>query len=226
MRPLVIVRPQPGAESTARAARDAGLDPIVLPLFAIEPVEWEAPERSGFDALLLTSANAVRFGGGELEGLRASLAYCVGEATAAAARNAGFAVAGVGNGGVDALLDSIPAGVRLLHLCGADRREPRSPKQAIAHLAVYRSVELPPPGDLHPIEKAVVMVHSPRSAARVRRLAEERGIDRGTASIAAISPEAADAAGAGWEAVEIAAAPSDSELLSLAVRLCNNPASL
>ena len=40
-------------------------------------------------------------------------------------------------------------------------------------------------------------------------------------AIAAISREAAEAAGEGWAAVEVAAAPNDDALLALTERLCN-----
>ena len=48
---------------------------------------------------MLTSANAIRHGGAGLERLRSLPVHAVGEATAAAAREAGFAVAGIGEGG-------------------------------------------------------------------------------------------------------------------------------
>ena len=90
MRRLVILRPEPGASATADAARGMGLDPVRMPLFRIEPIAWDAPEASGFDGLLLTSANAVRQAGDKLQALRGLRVYAVGEATGNAARNADF----------------------------------------------------------------------------------------------------------------------------------------
>lgn len=221
MRPLVIVRPEPGASATAAAAERAGLRPLVMPLFEVEPVEWRAPGTSRFDGLLLTSANAVRSGGDELGRLRDLPAYCVGESTAAVAREAGFSVAAVGEGGIDALLALIPGGLRLLHLCGTDRRQPDAPKQTISAVPVYRAVELPPPSSLSQLAGAVVAVHSPRSAARLGSVADEAGLRRETIAIVAISGEAAAAAGVGWQSVSAAAEPADSALLALASSLCN-----
>lgn len=221
MRPLVIVRPEPGASATAAAARRAGLSPVVMPLFRIEPVEWRAPGTSQFDGLLLTSANAVRFAGDELPGLGGLPAYCVGDSTAAAARNAGLSVAVVGDGGIDALLALLPKSLRLLHLCGTDRREPGAPKQAISAVPVYRAAELPPPTSLSQLAGTVVAVHSPRSAARLRVVADEKGLRRETVAIVAISSEAAAAAGDGWQSVSVAEEPTDSALLALASSLCN-----
>jgi uroporphyrinogen-III synthase len=71
--------------------------------------------------------------------------------------------------------------------------------------------------DLRAARDCVAMIHSPRAA---RRLAELIG-DKGSIAIAAISREAADAAGSGWAAVEAADASTDEALLVLTERLCN-----
>src|SRR5687767_8581448 len=89
MRRLAILRPEPGASATVSRAAAIGLDAFAMPLFEIEPLAWEAPEPTAFDALLLTSANAVRCGGQALERLRGLPVHAVGEATAEAARRAG-----------------------------------------------------------------------------------------------------------------------------------------
>jgi len=223
MRLLVVLRPQPGATATAEAAREMGLETLVLPLFAVDPVDWDVPDPSEFDGLLLTSANAVRHGGPDLEMLRSLPAHCVGEATAKAARDYGFEVTTVGQGRVDPLLRSLPAGLRLLHLCGVHRREPEAPAQGITVVPVYRSDALPAPSRLAEIEGAVAAIHSPRAGARLSSLVDESALARERIAVAAISREAADAAGGGWETVEIAANPSEVALLALAARLCNNP---
>jgi len=142
---VIVLRPQPGAEATVEKARASGLEAIAIPLFEIEPVAWQAPDPAGFDGLLLTSANAVRFGGDTLQPLRGLKAYAVGEATAEAALEAGFDIAATGGAGVDRLLGSIEPNLKLLHLSGADRREPDGAKQRITTVTVYRakSVENP-----------------------------------------------------------------------------------
>ncbi|HET9458941.1 MAG TPA: uroporphyrinogen-III synthase [Sphingomicrobium sp.] len=221
MRRLAIVRPEPGASATAEAAARLGLDPLVLPLFAVEPIAWQAPDVRAFDALLLTSANAIRHSGSELEKLRGLSVYAVGEATAAQARDAGFTVAATGSGGVDALLERIEPGLRLLHLCGEHRRRPASAPQAITPLSVYRSAALAKVPGLGRIAGEVVAIHSPRAGARLAELAARQGLDISGTAIAAISAEAALAAGSGWQSVEAAEAPSESCLLALAARLCN-----
>jgi uroporphyrinogen-III synthase len=223
MRRLVILRPEPGASATAERAGAMGLEPVAMPLFTVEPVDWAAPDPGGFDALLLTSANAVRHGGEGLLSLRQLPVYAVGEATAAAAREAGFDVAASGEAGVERLLGSIPPDLRLLHLCGEHRIEPHA-SQAITAVPVYRSNALPMPEDLGAIEGQVAAVHSPRAGQRLSELADQAGIDRSTVRIAAISEAAASGAGIGWERCEAAATPDEAALLALAARLCDNPA--
>ncbi len=176
-----------------------------------------APEPARFDGLLLTSANAVRSAGPQLQSLRGLAAYAVGEATAAAARDAGFDIAATGNAGVDLLLASIDPGLRLLHLCGEDRRAPAGARQSITPLVVYRARPIDHPA-LGNIEGCVALIHSPRAGQRFAELVDKRG----GVAIAAISAAAAAAVGHGWRAVEAADTPDDDALLALAERLCNN----
>jgi uroporphyrinogen-III synthase len=222
MRRVVVLRPEPGASDTVRKLAERGIEAIALPLFAIEPIEWSAPDPAQFDAVLLTSANAVRHGGPELTKLRALPAYAVGEATAAAAREAGFKVAQTGSAGVDGLLAQMPADLRVLHIAGEHRSEPKDPRPTITAVAVYRATALPPP-PLAQAEGNVVLIHSPRAGRRFAELAGEAGLDRCTIIIAAISASAAEAAGGGWAHIEVAEQPSDESLLALAERLCHKP---
>lgn len=215
---VLVLRPEPGASATVERAKTLGLDATAVPLFEIEPVEWTAPNPGEFDGLLLTSANAVRFGGDEFRRLRDLKVYAVGAATAEAAREVGFHLAATGVEGVDRLLGSIDIQLKLLHLCGTDRREPREARQAITQIIVYCSRPTDAP-DLSGAPGSVALIHSPRAGERFTELVS----DRANISVAAISDAAADAVGRGWKAVEMADFPSDEALLALAARLCNKP---
>jgi len=219
MRRVLVLRPEPGASATIAKARAMGLEPIAVPLFTIEPVEWAAPDPTGFDGILLTSANAVRSAGEGLRELRAIPAFAVGQATAEAARQAGFAIAATGDSGVDRLLGSIDPDLHLLHLCGEDRQRPATAKPRITAVSVYRAVSVENP-ELGETKGAVALIHSPRAGRRFREVAPNRS----SIAIAAISPAAAEASGGGWAAVECAAEPTDDALLALAARLCEKPA--
>ena len=217
MRRLLVLRPEPGASSTLARAKTLGLQAIAVPLFEIEPIAWNTPDASAFDGLLLTSASTIRHGGAQIGELSALPAYAVGEATAEAARGAGLTVAAIGDSGVEALLRSIDPVLRLLHLCGEDRRDPIDASQHITSVPVYRAKAIE--ADLSDIEGAVALIHSPRAGRRFAELV----VDGGSIAIAAISTAAADAAGDGWQSVDAAEQPADDALLALAARLCNNP---
>lgn len=218
MRRVLVLRPEPGASATVEKARGLGLDAVAVPLFQIEPVDWEAPEAGGFDGLLITSANAIRAGGTELERLRGLKVFAVGAATADAAREAGFDVGAVGDAGVDRLLGSIDGDLRLLHLCGEARRGPSEARQDITDIAVYRSEPIATP-DLTAVPGSVALIHSPRAGQRFAELVKERD----SIALVAISAAAAQAAGEGWKRIDVADQPSDDALLALAARLCNKP---
>ena len=215
---LLVLRPEPGASATVERARRLGLNAVAVPLFEIIPVDWDAPDAASFDGLLLTSANAIRCGGEQLQGLRRLKTYAVGGATADAAREKGFDITATGDSGVDRLLGSIDPGLKLLHLCGADRLSPKGARQTIVPTIVYRARPIEKP-DLSAAAGSVALIHSPRAG---RRFAELLG-DRSSISVAAISAEAAAAVGEGWKSVEAADQPSDEALLALAARLCNKP---
>jgi uroporphyrinogen-III synthase len=189
-----------------------GADVRLMPLFAVVPVPWEAPDPAGFDGLVLTSANAVRHGGEELQKLKSLPVHAVGAATADLARAAGFTVTSVGDGGAERM--QMPAGQRLLHLAGRDHRAVAAARTII----VYEVRALDEPPGLPAIADAVFAVHSPRAGARLAELAG----DRSRFAIAAISPAAAEACGPGWQCVRAATEPTDEALLALAGRLCES----
>lgn len=214
MNKVIVLRPEPGASATLARAKAAGIEAVAVPLFEIAPVDWAVPQASDFDALLLTSGNAARHGGAGLAALTALPTYCVGDATATAARAAGLNVVGIGPAGAAALIDQVPTGLRLLHLAGVDH-------QAIpgaTEIAVYDSRAIDPPPSLDELAGGVAMVHSARAGQRLAELVSERG----DIAIAAISQAAADACEGGWRRVEAIEAPTDGALLALASALCQD----
>jgi uroporphyrinogen-III synthase len=217
MKRLLVLRPEPGASATAAKARELGLEAHCVPLFQIEPIDWAAPDSGRFDGVLLTSANAIRCAGEPLRHYRGLKAYAVGDATAEAAREAGFDVAATGSDGVDRLLGSIEPDLELLHLCGEQRRDPVRARQSITPVPVYRSEEIADP-DLSRASSSVALIHSPLAARRFAQLVAERRSN----IIAAISSAAAEAAGSGWRKVSVAERPNEDALLALAARLCKN----
>ena len=219
---VLILRPQPGADESAARARALGLDPVVAPLFVVRPLAWQAPDPGGFDAVVLTSANAARLGGDALTPFLALPCYAVGETTAKAAREAGFRDIRTGPGDGAALVGMMSkAGVRAaFHPCGEDRRDLDPAHLFILDRPVYSaeaSTRLPPQAETALEQGALVLLHSPRAAAHFSQLL---GAGRARVRLAAISAAAAEEAGKGWGAVAIAASPRDQALLELAAKLC------
>lgn len=214
MRPVAVLRPEPGNAATAARLAAIGRQVIRLPLFAVRPLAWTPPDPADHDALLLTSANTLRHGGAGLAALRALPALTVGEATAQAARRAGFAVALTGSGDAAALLALAEArGYRhLLHLGGRERTVDAGGAIARA-IDVYASEAIAPAMDgIAQLAGSIALLHSARAAARLAALVAPE--DRPAILLAAIGPAVATAAGGGWGGVAVADAPDDAALLA------------
>jgi len=217
---MLILRPEPGAGITQARAERMGYEAVSIPLFAVAPVDWIPPDPADFDALMLTSANALRNAGGGLELYRALPVFAVGGATGKIAREAGFTVAVEGSEGAEALerLLEEAGHRRILHLCGLHLSVGGDGR--ISRVPVYESATLDrPEGFSEALErKPVALLHSPRAAARLAELASNRA----DIMLAAISPAAAHAAGPGWKNIATAATPDDQALLEIAARLCDH----
>ena len=216
MRTAVVLRPEPGNARTVARLETASLATVAMPLFVVAPVAWTAPDPAQFDALLLTSANAVRHGGALLDRFRALPVVAVGPVTAAAARARGFTIAASGPGGGEAAvaLAHEHGFGRLLHLAGRDRTGPLRVRETIA---VYASERVPiATGAMRCCRGQVVLLHSARAARRAATLIDRDRAERGTIRLAAISAAVAEAAGEGWGTVGSAAAPTDAALVRLA----------
>ncbi|HYG30543.1 MAG TPA: uroporphyrinogen-III synthase [Allosphingosinicella sp.] len=221
-RAVLVLRPEPGASATAERARRLGLEPVVAPLFKVRPLAWEAPGRPGLDGILLTSAHAPRQAGPLLEQYLHLPCHAVGEATAAAAAQAGFADVRAGPRDAAALLATMGKS-RLLHLCGRDHLSLERTEVELVRRIVYAADAV----DALPAEArrmlasgGLVLLHSPRAARTFAALVDAAGLPRARVAVAAISAAAAAAAGGGWSRIESAAHPRDEALLELAAELC------
>ena len=215
---LLIIRPQPGADATAKRAAALELSPHILPLFSIQKLDWQPDEAASYDALLVTSANALRFGGSGLGALKSLPVYAVGAASARAATDAGFTVAATGEGDAAAILGVAhnDGRNRLLWLTGEHHTRLQPPSgMNVTRQTVYRSAKLPAREDFANLLSAptTVMLHSPRAARYFAELCEQKEIDRAQIQITALSSNVAEAAGGGWKGKIIADEPSDDALL-------------
>ncbi|WP_407167780.1 uroporphyrinogen-III synthase [Bradyrhizobium sp. ORS 111] len=126
---VLVTRPHPDNEATLASLRARGFDALAAPMLRFEPLPFHDDDEMHYDAVILTSANALRaidLTGSRL--LRLPL-FAVGAHTADAARAAGFGEVLVAKGDAIALRDLVLARVdagdlakaaRLLYLAGAD----------------------------------------------------------------------------------------------------------
>lgn len=151
-----------------------GFEPVVVPLLAIRPIPQPAPDLTGIAALAFTSANGVA-AFAALTPDRSRPVFTVGDATARAARAAGFPRVQSADGDLDrlaALLRAQGAGVGPVLVPGA--REPAGDLPALltdrvraTALAVYESVAT---GAAAPEAFDAVLVHSARAGGALASL--------------------------------------------------------
>jgi uroporphyrinogen-III synthase len=222
---VLVLRPEPGGSETCARANALGLQPVLAPLFDVHAIEWQAPDPGDFDAVMMTSAHAPRLAGDQLHPFKPLPCYAVGEATAAAAAAAGFGEVKTGHRDVASLVEQMRAeGIRTpFHPCGREHVEHDRPELTITRRPVYAAdpvLRLPDDARLAVENSALVLLHSPRAAEHFVHLSDLAGIPRSGVRIAAISAEAARAAGDGWAVKAVAPEPRDHALLELAAKLC------
>lgn len=217
---LWVTRARPGADATAARLAALGHEAVVAPLLAIEPLA-PAIILEDVDALAFTSPNGVA-AFARLSDRRDLPVFAVGDATAEAARTAGFAQvrsAGGDVGDLTALIAGAAPG-QVLH---AGAREPAG--DLIGELAargvpartaaVYAAVAAPGAAGLEALAAGAldgVLIHSPRAARRLAEVAPgARGLPVFCISPAALEPLAA----AGFSRAVAAPFPDEASLLKL-----------
>ena len=203
--PLLVTRADPGGAATVARAQALGLDARSMPLFAARAIDWTLPDRAGFDALLVTSAQAVRLAGPGLQALAALPVHAVGAASAAAAEAAGLRVVEVGTRDGQQLLDGMTSRNyrHILWLCGRDHSVLAARDAALTPLPCYAVDPVEPPADW---------------AALIAALTEGQ---RGHLTLVAISPAVAARAGGDWQAIALADRPDDAAMVAQARALCH-----
>lgn len=229
---LLVTRPQPDADRTAATLRARGHTVTLAPLLTFAALDVAIGE-GPWAGLLLTSANAVRAVRAHpaFAGLRALPAIGVGDRTAAAAREAGFAdVASAAGDARDLVAATVSrfAGQRgtLLYLCGevqaADVRAALAAAGiTVVTVPIYRMVaaeRFPEPAAeaLRAGRIEAVLHYSRRSAAAYLACAQGDGIGKPALAPVHYALSAAVAAplvDAGAGDVRIADRPDEAALL-------------
>lgn len=232
---LLVTRPEPDGGRTAAALRARGHVVTVAPLLAVEAVTDADLGAGPWDAILLTSPNAARALAAHPRAaeLRRIPVLAVGDRTAAAARDAGFAEVASAAGDEHDLArlarDRAVAGTaRYLYAAGEDRAgdlagDLTAHGHAVATVVVYRAVaaeRLPPAvaTALAAGEIDGVLHFSPRSADVFLRCAATEGCLNPAIRLAhyCLSEQvAAPLIAAGATAIRIAPRPEQAALLAL-----------
>jgi uroporphyrinogen-III synthase len=229
---LLVTRPLDDAQALAERLAARGHAATVEPLLTIAP-DLRAPlDLSGIHALVFTSANGVR--AYALRSPRRDLpVFAVGAATAAAAREIGFANVASAEGDVAALEETIAARVSpaegpLLHVAGAVVAGDLAGRLAARGYTLRRATlyAAEPAPRLSAAAQAAleggtldgVLLFSPRSAAIFVELTAAPALRAavGRLTLFALSPAVAQAAAAaGWRRVVVAPQPDEPALLDL-----------
>lgn len=226
---VLVTRAEPGASETGERLKALGYQPIVEPVFAIEPLPAALPP---FDALAFTSANGVRVFA-KLSPRRDPPVFCVGARTAEAARDAGFLNVVSADGDVAALAGLIESklapGAQLLHTGNEESRGDlagtlTAKGRTALFIPTYSAVPARQPGPTLAGQMAgasafdAVLVHSPRGAEILRSfLQDERNL--APFGLAAMSHAAAAPIAPFARKVEVAASPNEPALLESLRRL-------
>jgi uroporphyrinogen-III synthase len=216
---VAITRALPEAEATAARVRERGAEPILTPLLTIVPCGYDT-SLEGAQALAFTSSNGVR-AFPDVRGAQELQVLAVGDATADAARKAGFANVHTAAGDVDSLaalamarLD--PKAGKVLHIGGAHVAGDLAGQLAAAGFAVERRIAYAavaastlPEAFSGPLD--LVLFHSARAAETFLALGAPRSE---TLVAGCISPAVARAAAAiAWKRIVTAPAPREDALL-------------
>ena len=101
---VLLTRPQADSQRIADKLADRGIASLIWPLTRVRRLAESTTIAEGTDALLFTSANAVR-AFAELSGLRDIPAFCVGKRTTQVAQDLGFTKVTNADGDAAALLE-------------------------------------------------------------------------------------------------------------------------
>jgi uroporphyrinogen-III synthase len=226
---VLVVRPEADARRTAARLSAHGHEALVAPVLRIEATGEPAPE-GPFGAVAVTSANAVSALASIRDRIAGAALFAVGGRTADAMAEAGLSGVEAAEGDGAALADlvaaTIPAGGRVLHVAGRDRKpEPGASLEArgfpvvvwTAYAAV-QAAELPQEAcrALQAGRLDAALQYSRRTAATLMALAADAGCFVPLLSLrhACLSEDAAaPLRSAGCRRLIVAARPDEDSLL-------------
>lgn len=232
---LLVTRPRDDAQSLAQALVARGIEPMIEPMIDIIDLPGPPIARHDAQAILFTSANGVRAlqrrNQGELSQLLPLPVLAVGNATAQAARDAGFRQVESAAGDVAALVSLTlarlaPDAGPLLHIAGSQVAGDLAGRLTAAGFVVRREaiygarpatqLSMATLDGLRLSQIDAVTFFSPRTAAAFVTLCRDTGASPLLQSVVALclSPAVAQAVSAiTWRAIVVAPRPDENALL-------------
>lgn len=228
---LLITRPEADARAFAEEAEALGFSPVFEPLLEIAPLPAPPLPDAPPQALVFTSTNGVR-AFVQAYPLPPCPAYAVGDATARAAKAAGFDAVRSAGGDVHALERLVlaelePSAGPLIHSAG---QSVAGDLQGALTKAGFRVVRLPlyQSSKAQALSRSLIMrfendeidnaaFFSPRTATAFVRLAKLAGIDdkvRSAAATALSANVSAELCALPWRSIDIASEPTQKALLT------------
>lgn len=233
---VLLTRPQAGSERTARELEKWGYDVVIEPLLTIRSVSTPPPDFHNVQAVIVTSAHAFDCLDCRMlaaAGLLTQPCFCVGTATAAAARAFGFTLVQHTEGD-GAVLAEYVAGLldfgagSLLHLAGREaddkaRKVLQASGFAVESWVVYEAAAATQFSPamlrlLHRGEIDAVPVFSSRTAQILVGLIRQYGLEAGCQSMIALGISNAvqkELEGLSWRRLEAAPHPSEAAVLQI-----------
>ncbi len=215
---IAITRALPDAEESVARIRALGGAPIIAPLLTIVPMAYDT-NVEGAQALIFTSAAGVR-AFPDARRMHATRVLAVGDASAAAARAAGFTDVHSADGDAGALSAlaiatlNPEAGplihIRGTHVAGDVAGQLEAAGFQVERRIAYTAAQAPALPEALKAPLDVVLFYSARAAEAFHSL----GGQSAGRTAACLSQNVAAAAGPGWARVIVAARPREDALLS------------
>lgn len=229
---VLVTRGWPGAERTATALREAGINPIVSPVLDVNFRARIDVNMSAVQAIAFTSANGVN-AWGPRRSERNFPVYAVARSTAEAARGIGFSDVQAAGGNVVSLAEMIQRQlmpedgailhVRGIHVAGNLSGDLKSAGFKVREAIGYGTVSVDTLGEeaiaaIISGSPIAVLIHSARGGKTFLNLMQKFGLMRwcGTVSIYGLSENAVKPLkGAGFGSVKFAASADETALLAM-----------
>ncbi len=231
---VIVTRPLPQGDATARKVEAMGHRPVLMPLTEIRPLDPGplSVNPATVAMTVATSANALIHAPAPLVGALRDIPFCgVGAATEHAAMVCGFSDTDHAGGDAVSLAGHVaahlPLGARLVYLCGRVRKpdlEERLTDAGLETVAIetYGTLQVSYPTEFLTAQfvahdRPAVLLYSHNAAQRLLALLEQAELAQAPDSMVFFclsSDIAAPLREAGFTAIRIAEAPTEDALLS------------